>query len=789
MSDPKTTYFVNHEDMTELAGAIWKKKLEYERFLQESGLYALYRKMHSYYYGMDEKGYSTHEIKRVNNTSGDVMARVNHLRSIFTSWLNLAMTQRAAMQPIALVRDYESDIEVKRGKAVLDKYSHERQEADAVEWSGLYGHAWLEQDWNPFIGELVMPAALPELPELMLPAGEPVQAELAGGSGPSPRVSEPPGQGAPPAPGATALPVENAGYSVFSGDLECRALSPLDTFFDPRRKDTEHNWLGTTRWVNKFDLAAQYADQPELQQRIIDSEPNRVDEGIALDFGVWGAQAGRDNSDEVPVYVLWHKRTPAVPDGKRIVMLGDKLILENGPLGKYRDIPVRRVAPANIARTPFGYSDAWDLMVPQEAADVLRSIAVTNAKTFGSGLMATPKGGDITAEHVTDGLVLIEYTPNGLGPDGGMPKPVQMPSTPQEVYMLRKEMIQDAGTLIGVNSVIRGDPEASLKSGSALALVQAQGVQFSGKFQDAIKRFQEKRAMDTIEIVRDFMTDERQFELVGEHTASLLLPFTGSGLKRIGKIKVQGMNPLAKTLAGRVQIGDTLMERFAGLLQPGDYFRLLETGELRHLTDPLAQREANIEQENELLAKGIGPVPMVPMGPPDPMTGMPSPVAAREPGKTYVRALITDDHRAHVRKHLEVLDNPAIRDAQPGMPGAEVVQAVLDHVEEHEQMLLLATTQRMTLLELTQQLPLQSAMMMGPMGAPGPGAPPNGPDGSGGGAPLGSGGPPQPKLSANKGDPSGSLQQVPPQGNGAPRMPLMPRNPATGERVQPPPPR
>jgi hypothetical protein len=258
-------------------------------------------------------------------------------------------------------------------------------------------------------------------------------------------------------------------------------------------------------------------------------------------------------------------------------------------------------------------------------------------------------------------------------------------------------------------------------------------------------------------------------EIAGDYQAALLKEFSGKDFSKIRKIKVISINPMAKTLAGRVQLADTLVERFQNVLTPGDYFRVIETGSIEYLTRGESQRRANLDRENELLAAGIGPKPPQQIGPMGrPVPQLPPPPGA--PRQRYVRALITDDHRAHILKHLEVLDNPAIRES--GTPEAEaVIDAVLDHVEEHEQQAIQATLTRLTLLELTNQPPLQSVlpppMPAGPGGATSPGAP-----GS------------SPKPGANPGSAGPSMQAGPPGANQQPKQPQMPINPSTGQRAE-----
>ncbi len=741
--DPDQVYFANLPD-DKIGDAIWERKREYERFVKQSGLFALYRKMHWRYYGHEENtAFSTHEVG-IDGKQGELhRLKVNHLRSIMTSWINMVQSQRPAVVPVAINDDYESELEVKRGRAVLD---HERgpsgagiecREAECREFAGLYGHAGLLQLWNEALGDVVLP-----------------DAASAGLEAPQD-------------------PEHDLEQSDREGRLQAFALSPLDFFFDPRRKDAHYPWVICRIWACREDLIARF---PKFEEQILAVKTQPEADGTdGIDFQFqFTASAGAspiNAKDEIPVYVFLHDKTEGVQNGKQVMMLDSQTVLKSGPLG-YKTKPFIRLAAANIDRTPFGFSPAWDLLAPQEAHDSLSTIALTNARTFGLGTMTAEKSADVERDQLAEGLVLLEYTP-GMQP----PKPLEMPHTGQEVFSFRQAIGGEMGTQIGVNSVVRGDPEASLKSGSALALVQAQGVQFSSGFQSNDTRFIESHSLVTIEACQTFMTEERTYEIVGSHVASLTLPFNGSKLKRITKVRVQLVNPMSKTLAGRVQMADTLAERYSNVFSPGDYMRVQETGNLDHITKGPEQKAANIERENELLSQGFGPVPKVPSGQMGP-DGQPQMVDQKEPGKRYVIALLTDDHRAHVRKHTEIVDNPAIRDSDDPL-AVQIIKATLDHIDEHERQLTIMTLQRPGLLELTNQQPLQSAL---PPQA-GPGAPGASPPHGGSPTPPKPGGPPGPQNNAPAGQ---VLQPTPAGGNQLPRMPNMPVNPSTNSRVEAP---
>lgn len=705
------------------AQAVWERKQMYERFTEQSGLLEVWRKMHFRFYGFDPMtGANDQSVSRAGKEGELHLLMMNHLRADVNLWLTLAMQQRSEVEPEATVDDYEAELEKKRAKATLAHYNNvadvESIERTALEYAGIYGAGFITRVWNRNLGELLAPPAEEDGPD-----AQPHRA----------------------------------------GKMEAFATTPMDTFHDPMARKPDCDWWLVRIYKNRYDLAAEF---PGAREAILNAKGDLDASGYTRS-SEWvdlfnAARYGGERVkvlDEVALYLFFHKDTEAVPGGKFALMLDEKtVLLEESLSATYGDeMPIKRLAPDDIHRSAFGYSPAWGLLAPQEAQSSLATIALSNTRTFGLGVIITPKGSDVDQTDLGEGLKLVEYA-TGLEP----PKALQLPTTPQEVYAFRSGLISEMGTLVGVNSVVRGDPEASLKSGSALALVQAQAVQFSQTFQARIVVWKEKHHFDTIRIAQLNMDTALEPQVAGDYTAALLKPFSGKDMKRIKRVKVPTINPMAKTLAGKVQMADTIVERFPNQTTPGDYFRVIETGQLDFLTRGERQRRANMDRENELLAAGIGPKPQPQLGP----DGQPMPLPPAAPGTRYVRAMITDDHRAHIMKHLEVLDNPAIRESDD--PSAQaVIDAVLGHVEEHEQLAIVASTQRLTLLELTNQPPLQSAL------PPAPPVPGESPDSAG-----------EAKAPGGPGPGSGPSALAPPGGGEMPKMPQMPVNPSTGQRVE-----
>lgn len=728
MIDSSTRYFATL-DGEELATALGEKIDQYQSFVRDVGLYALWAKSYQTHYGMGVDGYTAHEVRRKGKQGQYSALVLNHFRNLVTHYLTLATAQRMAMEPQASNTDWQSEMQVRVASGILDFYMRahlEQSLLDAVEYAAVLGEGWVEQEWNVMLGETTLPGA----------EGE-----------------------------------EGEGEALRTGDLESRPLMPMHVIRDPSVKSgNQLPWVITQRWMSKWDLIAQF---PEMRERILAVKAGKRETEVSLEnLYLQSASLREQDSDMIAVYRFLHERRPAVPEGRHALFLDDSTLLWADTL-VYPEIPVRRVVPDNIIGTPFGYSPAWDLLAPQEAINALESIALTNYRAHGVGIILAPKGSDITPQHISTGLAFVKYTP-------GLPEPKLLSfMQPQDgIHNGANRIVGQMETIIGVNSVVRGNPEASLKSGSALALVQAQAVQFASKFQGNIVRFQEKVGKDTLLIFQLFATEPIRFEVTGEDGVRDVKDFTGEDIAMVGGVEVDAGNPLAKTLAGRVQVAENLVN-LQLITDPMQYIRVLETGNLEPMTAAESRQRSLVKEENERLAR-VGflmddfgrPMPEL-----DEMTGRPKLDGRGRAQLALDRSempivLVTDNPRLHVQEHMAVLSstrarrNPAFR------------RAVLEHIREHHDVYWEATLKNPGMLELMDIPPMNAALAWAQtqMGMPpgGPGAP--GEEGQ----PPPAGGGQQPAQG-----PTSMPGQAPPDEANMPDMPRMPPGAAQVNGVNP----
>lgn len=199
--------------------------------------------------------------------------------------------------------------------------------------------------------------------------------------------------------------------------------------------------------------------------------------------------------------------------------------------------------------------------------------------------------------------------------------------------------------------MVRGNPQESLKSGSALAMVQAQAITYMSGLQQSATNLLQDVYTDIINIIKEFGDDAKTISIVGKFNRSQLVSFQKDDIGDIDRVVVDVSGALEQTVPGRMTIAQDLIQ--AGLIKkPEEYIAVIKTG----LLDPMLEGENAelilIKSENENVTAG-----------------------------KEVVALVTDDHSLHIREHRCVLATPEARE------NPQLVQLMEQHIASHVQFL------------------------------------------------------------------------------------------------------
>jgi hypothetical protein len=525
---------------------------------------------------------------------------------------------------------------------------------------------------------------------------------------------------------------------IHKGELVVEALSPYDVARDlGARSIATLPWVIVRRRANRWDLAAIY---PEKRNEIL--SVRSVSQDDSRDEYTVSAARKDDVTDHVYVLELYAARSPAVPGGKYARALANGTYLEHGDL-PYERIPVAMASPEPTIDVALGAASTIDLLGPQQAYDAVLSNMVSVDDAYSRGNVLVEKGHDLGLEELGGGLQKVTYSHSDGAPE---PHAMQLPTIDQGSLKLA-EILQDVmQVLSAINSVTRGDPQANLKSGAALALVQAMSVQHNMPIQKAFATLLRDVASRIIETYRAMATTERVIEVTGTDEVRTAQSFVGDDLKGVQSVRVDLANPLLRTVAGKKELADFYADpqRFPSdpPITRAQHQGFLTTGRLATIWRAGRSEEIGIREECEALARG-----------------------EERP------VLTTDCHSAHIREHKALLDGRG----RLGL-NDQAIRVITEHITAHGAMWVTLSIENPALLAATGQQPAPLPMTAS--------APP------GGGAPANDNGAPSGATASDNGQPEGAMAPpgagpaAVPGGAKQPGMPNMPTNPATGERAQ-----
>jgi hypothetical protein len=605
---------------------------DYVNFLQMSGRLERWQRNYSNYYGAaTATPASSNKIGTAGSSGEYTTIMVNDYRNLLTHLVVLTTQGRPALKAKASNTDVQSRTDTIIADTLLENaLSSEHVETDlkrCVELALLYDEAFELQLWDANLGE-------------------------------------------------DTFVDPDTDQVVHAGDVDQTIFAPCDVARDVNLRSDSNSWLIFRLQKNRYDLAAQF---PAFKDEIIAAAGHDAYLPGIYTFAVPNPSS---NNDLVDCFLLLHKKTPALPQGRLLLYLGDEALID-GPL-PYDELPVGRIAPAEQDQTPFGYSNGNDLLSLQEGKDALMSIILSNEVTFGGQNIATKKGSGLTWSQLGEGFNLFEVA----DPKNDI-VPLQLTKTAPEIFNFVKMLDSKQTQLSGLNDTVRGNPQDNIQSGSAMALIQAQAIQFISGLQESYTQLLETWGNHRIWIYQKYANEKRVGDIAGKANAAYMKSFMWNkdDIKSVKRVKVEVVSALSKTYAGKLTMAQDLLKS-GRIDRPDEYFTVIETGRLEPLFHDELADLIMIASENEALQEN-----------------------------TPVQALITDLHKDHILAHRSLLNDPETRINNHGL--RDRVQA---HILEHIQ--LAQSMSPIVAWATNNQLPPPPAPPGLPPGAPGPGGPP-----------------------------------------------------------------
>lgn len=432
----------------------------------------------------------------------------------------------------------------------------------------------------------------------------------------------------------------NAGFDA-AGDAWAQTLAPWEMCHQEVRDYLDCRWWIFVRWESRADWAARLAEsKPDVARRIWEMD---VDDMFTCGVKTLRDDQQRSKTDQIPLLYVYANACASCPKGRLAIVAASDLVLVDNPLPYGAKATVSRMCAAEYSGTAKPLANGWS-MLPLMDGLYLAVTAVMTRLDFGAipDLVLTEDTefeqgdlGGLNALRVPEGTTMLPTLLDAL----------QIPTVlPQVIEFLVKTM----EAMTGINSVTRGQPDPNITSGSMAALIQAMSAQYNSAEDRAYNLALEEMGTHLIWIVQRMAGEGQLVSIVGEDERWSIQRFKAEELNQIQRVAVKVVPAVLKTLGGKMEIADRLLQN--GLIKHAqDYFSVLETGSLSPVFKSPVDELTIIKRENELIRSG-------------------------EP----VYVLVTDNPYLHIQEHKAELDTDARADL-------EYRQRMLAHIEEHYQ--------------------------------------------------------------------------------------------------------
>jgi hypothetical protein len=738
-------YWATETKSERLASSVIRRIKAYRENMRQTGLSTRIRKSWSALMGYGPR--SDSDASRITNTGdiGELLnLNVNQYAALMNQVVTLTTGNKPSVKAIAANSDFKSLGQAQFAEALNDYYDTalrvSDREYEVTELMVALGEGHLALDWDAAVGQ--------------------------------------------------PFTVAESGKIVRSGDVRLYTCTPFDIARDPHIQDIEsQTWIAFRRRVSKWELIALYPDKKDQilahTLKFNDSYNDGIDgqaftgDEFSLDFRQKNPSQNVAN-DMVFMWEFRHKPTAALPNGRLAKFLGDDCVLfdtvvtteagirtvERAPRGAFgEDLggsmgaeTVAQWMPESVedkgypygdqlffiseaaARTPGGVdgrTSFFDLMSMQEGVDLAHSIMGSAINAGGLQNMFVPRGANITANKLTGALNVVEY-------DGDqVPQVHDNVSINAAVPAWAESLLDMMRQRVALNEVTTGDMQRAMPA-QAMALLRAQSIEFHSRLQAAYENLIQRSRTGILKMLQLFAEADRVALIAGKSNMWALESFKSQDLKDFDRFIIEPINPMMKTLAGKVSFALPLLEK--GMISPQQYLALGNTGRLEPINKFAGDNQARLEREKEKLLRGVGlpPMKLDTMGQPV-INNDGLPEVAPDGKEDYVVPLITDPFWDDIPEYERILLMPGVRN-QP-----VIVQKTLEVIHRCA---MLWSKQPLWLTMLLNGKPYPSQLMaqqaMGMAGGPPPemGQTPQGPQGGGGPSTMSSGAQPGPQTNA-----------------------------------------
>lgn len=263
------------------------------------------------------------------------------------------------------------------------------------------------------------------------------------------------------------------------------------------------------------------------------------------------------NKNLVTVWTIWHRRTPELNTGRKIVFTKDGILDSKTYPFSHRNLPCVRLTDIDVPGELHGRSFFQNVKAPTGAYNNMTNMILRNIVMVGHPKWMMPAG-SAKVDDLGNTITTVQFK----GPIA--PQLVAMPTTPKEVFEFRALLKEDYQRYADVGITGKGEAPQGITAAVALQyLSELENERWNElvlKYNEAILQI----AIMCICVAGDFYheDDERMIRILGKNNEWMTTVFAASHLNKDYDVRIQSTSALPDSKAAKTEYLLFLNERF-----------------------------------------------------------------------------------------------------------------------------------------------------------------------------------------------------------------------------------
>jgi hypothetical protein len=378
------------------------------------------------------------------------------------------------------------------------------------------------------------------------------------------------------------------------GDVDYKVVLASEVLLQKKQKFVDVDYCFVREVVHVQELRSKY---PDMASKIKD-----VDGAQVYDYEKMELRPARN---EQVVYTFWHRRSPLMDKGRKIVFIKD-CILENEQMPfSHEQLPFIRFTDIDYPGELYGVSFFENIKPLTGTYNNLTNMLLRNILLASHPKWMVPAG-SVALDRLGNDMTIVQYK-------GPQPPVLATAATvPGDVFSFREKLKEEFQQISGVFGVSRGEPPPGIKAGVALQFLSEQE---SERYNELVLKYNDLIvgiAQMTLAVAGDYYdeSDERMIRVIGKNNEWMTKFFDVANLEKDYDVRVQNSSALPRSVAARTQTLLDLNERFPNQFTGEQVIDLLDLAQADKFIDAatVAVRAAQAENE-ELLKVGKDSIP------------------------------------------------------------------------------------------------------------------------------------------------------------------------------------